>query len=59
MNLGVPDLLMAYEHLVLFAALFDIPLMPEACHAHTCDADDGRLQLVDVQMGQTQHVPRF
>lgn len=50
MNLSVADLMMAYDHLVLFAALFEIPLtLPEGCDAHTCDAEDDRLPLVDEQ----------
>lgn len=60
MDLGVPDLLMAYEHLVLFAALFEVPLTPPMRqHAHTSNADNDGLQLVDKPASQIDHIACF
>ena len=48
MDLSVPDLLMAYEYVVLFAALFETPLtLPTGLHARLHDFPEDELFDVD------------
>jgi len=59
-NLAVSDLVMAYEYVVLFAALFDVSLTPpEAQHASLFDAGHDREPFIDDVTGQIHCINPF